>query len=128
MTDTMAAVAAATASVPRLYALNDAPSKPTYPYGAYSASLGRGDSHTLDSAEGVRWGRVVVQTFGHTATAALDLAETARAALVGTSLDITGYDASPLRAELDPAVRRDPDDYGVVGVTATYTFTVTKES
>lgn len=128
MTDAMGAVAAATASVGRLYGVNSVPSSPTYPYGAYSATLGRGDTYTLDSREGVRHGRVVVQTFGRTATSALAKAEDSRAALVGTYLDITGYSTTPVRAELDPIVVRDPDDSGVVAVTSTFTFTATKEA
>jgi hypothetical protein len=123
----MEAVANATASVARLYPLNEVPSTPTKPYGSYSATLGRGDVYTL-SAEGIRWGRVVVQTFGNTATSALSKAEAARTALVGTRLAITGYETTPCRAELDPVVNRDPDDSGLVGVTATYTFTATKET
>lgn len=127
MTDAMDAVAAATATVPRTQPLNGITDK-TYPYSSYSATLGRGDTYTLDSREGIRWGRVVVQTFGKTATSALATAEKVRAALVGTALDITGYSATPLRSELDPTVARDPDDSGVVGVTATYIFTATKEA
>lgn len=123
----MGAVALATAGVARLYALNDVPDGPTKPYGSYTATLGRGDAYTL-SAEGIRWGRVVVQTFGNTATSALSKAEAVRAALVGTRLAITGYETTPCRAELDPVVTRDPDDSGLVGVTATYTFTATKET
>lgn len=124
----MGAVAAATADVPRLYALNNVPTSPIYPYGTYSAALGRGDVYTLDSGEGVRHARVVVQTFGKTVTSALDWTERVRAALVGVSLEITGYETTPCRAELDPTVVRDPDTAGVVGVTATYTFTATKEA
>lgn len=126
MTDAMDAVATATATVPRTQPLNGLTDK-TYPYSSYSATLGRGDTYTL-SAEGVRWGRVVVQSFGRTAASALHVAEQIRAALVGTRLDITGYRATPCRAELDPTITRDPDDQGVVGVTATYTFTATKET
>lgn len=130
MTDAIGAVAAATAGVPRLWALGSVPDRPLEngePYGAYSATLGRGDTYTL-SAEGIRWGRVVMQTFGHTATAALAKAEAARAALVGTRLDITGYDTTPCRGELDPVITRDPDDNTVIGVTTTCTFTATKEA
>ena len=127
MTDPMQAVDTATADVPRLYPLNGVPTGPDYPYGTYSAILGRGDTYTL-STEGIRWGRVVVQTFAHTAEKALELAETVRTALVGTALDITGWSTTPCRAELDPNAVRDPDDQGVVGVTATYTFTATKEA
>ena len=126
MTDAMDAVEAAAASVARLYALNSVPPKPTYPYGVYSATLGRGDSYTLDGREGVRHGRVVVQTFGRTAASALAKAEEARAALVGKRLAITDYECTPIRAELDPQVVRDPDDQGVVGVTATYRFVATE--
>ena len=132
----MGAVAAATADVPRLYPLNtasaqmekDASGKVAYPYGTFSASLGRGDSYTLDAREGLRWGRVVVQTFGKTATSALAKAEEARDVLVGLCLTITGYSTTPLRSELDPTVSRDPDDSGVVGATQTFTFTATKEA
>lgn len=126
MTDAMGAVAAATASVPRLYALNSVPSSPSYPYGVYSATLGRGDSYTLDGREGLRHGRVVVQTFARTGGAAVALAENVRAALVGSRLAITGYECTPLRAELDPTVVRDPDDNGIVAMTATYTFAATR--
>jgi hypothetical protein len=127
MTDAMSAVADATAAVARLYALNSVPASPVYPYGSFSASLGRGDVYTLDASESIRHGRIVVQTFGKTATSALDLAERTRAALVGNALDITGYATTTIRAELDPAVTRDPDTQGVVGVTTTYTFTATEE-
>lgn len=122
----MDAVAAATADVARLYGLNSVPSSPTYPYGSYSAALGRGDSYTLDGREGLRHGRVVVQTFARTGGAAIAMAETVRAALVGTRLTITGYECTPLRAELDPTVVRDPDDNGIVAVTATYRFVATE--
>lgn len=128
MTDALGAVAEATASVSRLYPLGSVPAKPLEngePYGSYSATLGRGDTYTL-SAEGVRWGRVVVQTFAHTAAGALDKSEQVRTALAGTRLDITGYDATPCRVELDPTFVRDPDDSTVIGVTTTYTFTATK--
>lgn len=124
----MGAVAEATASVPRLYPLGSVPPNPTYPYGVYTATLGRGDSYTLDAREGLRWGRVTVQTFGRTADSALAIAEQARTALVGVRLDVTGYEATPLASELDPTVVRDPDDSGVVGVTATYTLTAIQEA
>ena len=123
----MDAVAAVTASLTRFQPLNGV-TDPKYPYSVYSATLGRGDTYLMDSREGVRWGRVVVQSFGKTAESALTAAEAARDELVGTSLPIAGYRATPIRSELDPTVVRDPDDTGVVGVTATYTFTATKEA
>lgn len=128
MTDVIEAVAAATASVARLYEVGKVPASPTYPYGSYAASLGRGDTYLLSADEGVRWGRVTVQAFGKTASSALAKAEEVRAALFGAHLAITGFAATPIRTELDPVVVRDPNDSGVVGVTATYTFTVTKET
>lgn len=127
MTGAMEAVAEATADVERLQPSGGVKNK-TYPYGTYSASLGRGDGYLMDSREGIRWGRVVVQSFGKTAASALAKAEEARAALVGISLDIEGYATTPCRAELDPTVVRDPDDSGVIAVTTTYTFTATKEA
>lgn len=129
MTDAMGAVAAATASVVRLYAVNDVPTSPTYPYATYSASLGRGDVYLKDGREGIRWGRIVCQSFGKTATSANAKYEEARAALVGVALVITGYEATAIRAELDPTpMGRDSDDSGVAGFTFTFTFTATKES
>lgn len=136
MTTAMEAVADATADLARVFPVNQVvgddgkpKTKPTYPYATYSASLGRGDSYMLDAAEGVRWGRVVVQVFGETADSTDSKYEAIRDALVGVSLPITGYDTTSCRAELDPTpLTRDPDDNGVVGVTATFTFTATKES
>lgn len=127
MTTAMDAVATVTAGVARTYALNAVPASPTYPYGSFSAALGQGDVYLLDSSEGIRHGRIVHQSFGRTAASALDKAEDFRTAVVGVSLAITGYSTTPVRAELDPAVTRDPDTQGVVDVTTTYTFTATKE-
>jgi hypothetical protein len=128
MTAPMTAVATATASVARLYPIGSVPASPTYPYGVYSASLGRGDVYTLDSVQGIRFGRVTFQTFGHTADAALDHMDKVAALLQDKRLTISGWRPTPSRAELDPRVVRDPDDSGVVGVTATWTFTATKET
>jgi hypothetical protein len=122
----MTAVATATAAAPRLQPLNGVTNK-TYPYGVYSATFGRGDAYTLDVSHGLRWGRVVVQTFGKTADSALDLMDKVTTALLDKRLAITGYSCGPLVLEVDPAIVRDPDDTGVVGVTATFTFTATKE-
>lgn len=127
MTALMSAVATATAAVPRLYGLSSVPPTPAYPYGSYSALFGRGDAYTLDAAHSLRWGRVTVQTFGRTADSATDLAEKVIAALLDQRLMVAGYACDPCRLELDPAATRDPDDAGVVGVTATLTFTATKE-
>lgn len=122
MTALMDAVASATAGVPRLQPLNGVTNK-TYPYGVYSAALGRGDAYTLDEAHGLRHGGVTVQTFGKTADSALDLMEQAIDALLDTRL----LDSTPLKAALEqPAINRDPDDNGVV--TATMPFTFAKEA
>lgn len=123
------AVADATADVPRLYALGSVPSSPTYPYGVFSAALGRADAYTLDVSHGLRHGRVVVQTFGKTADSALTLMDEIASALLDRRLSIAGRgDSSPLAIELDPSVIRDPDDNQLIGVTSTFTFTVSKES
>lgn len=127
MTALMDAVATATEDVPRLYPLNAVPNGPQYPYGTYAATLGRGDTYTLDDTEGVRWLRVVVQTFGKTASSALAKAEAATDALKGVRLTVAGYETTRLHVELDPTVTRDPDDKGVVGVTTTLTATATEE-
>lgn len=129
MNATQDAVATATAAVPRLYALGSVPASPTYPYGVYSAALGRADAYTLDVSHGLRYGRVIVQTFGRTADAALSRMDDVTSALLDQSLTIDGRgNTTPLAIELDPSVVRDPDDNTVIGVTATFTFTVSKES
>lgn len=124
----MTAVATATAAVPRLYPLNGTPTTPEYPYGVHSATFGRPYAYALDSAARARHGRVTVQTFGRTANSALDHMDKVIAALLDVRLVIAGWRVSPLRIELDPHVGRDPDDAGVVGVTATLAFTATKET
>jgi hypothetical protein len=128
MSAVMDAVAVATAGLPRQYPLGSVPSSPPYPYGSHSASLGRGDVPTLDGFEGIRWGQIVSQHFARSASAALDAAEAFRSSIVGVSLDIAGYDTTPCQQPFDPAVVRDPDDNGVIGVTQTFTFTATKEA
>lgn len=127
MTAVLTAVAAATAAVPRLYALNSVPAAPGYPYGVYSAALGRGDAYTADESHGLRWAGVTFQTFGKTAASALDHMEKVTTALLDVRLTVDGEQTTPLKASLDsPAVNRDPDDNGVV--TATQHFTATKEA
>lgn len=128
MSTVLAAVATATASVPRLYPLGSVPATPTYPYGVYSGSMGRGDGYSLDAIYGIRYGRIVVQTFGKVAAAAEDHMDKVVAALLDQTLTIAGFDPSPCLLELDPVMTRDPDDMGVVGLTASFTFTATKES
>lgn len=123
MTALSDAVAEATASLSRLYSINAVPASPTYPYGSWSAVLGRGDTYTLDSARGLRWGRITAQFFGKTEASATTLAEQFIAALLDKTLGITGFQTTPCRLELDPAVTRDPDNQGVVGVTVALTFT-----
>jgi len=130
MTATMNAAAALLAGVPRVKPLNATPDKDAqgrvvYPYGVYSALLGRGTAYTLNAAHGMRWGRVIVQTFGRTSASALDHMDDAITLMLDSRLTIVGYECSPMLVELDPAVVRDPDDSGVVGTTATLTFTAT---
>jgi hypothetical protein len=125
----MDAVDAATAGVPRLYALNSVPGKPTYPYGTYAAAFGGGGAYTLEAAHGVRHGLVSVQTFGKTAASALELMEKVVDALLDVRLAVSGWDCTPLRAALDnPAINRDPDDNGVVTATLPFTTAATKEA
>lgn len=123
----MEAVATTTAAVPRLYALGSVPAKPAFPYGVYSAVLGRGDAYTLDSTSGRRTGAVTVQTFGRTTDSTSDHMEKVVAHLLDVALDLP--DCTPLRAVFDtPRVVRDPDDNGVVSATQQFTFNVSKES
>lgn len=122
----MTAVATATAAVPRLYPVNSVPADPTYPYGVYSAGVGRGETYTLDAAHGLRWLGATFQTFGKTAASALTHMESVTDALLDRRLTVGSSTTTPLQASLDsPAINRDPNDNGVV--TATQHFTATKE-
>lgn len=126
MTALSEAVVAATAAVTHpLYAVNAVPAAPRYPYGVWSAVMGRGDAYTLDGTHGLRWGRVTGQFFGKTAESAALLAEDFIAQLLDRRLQIAGHETTPCALELDPAIVRDPDHQGVVGVTTTLTFTAT---
>lgn len=127
MTDWHAAVATATAGVQRLYELGKVPAGPTYPYGVYSATLGRGSAYTMDSRHGARLGLVTVQTFGRTVDSATDLMEQVTRALLDKRLPAAGWETTPLRAFLDqPSVNRDPNDNGVITVTMPFNFTATE--
>ena len=133
MSTVVDAVAAATAEVPRIAPINsprstDENGKVLYPYGVFSGALGRGDVYTLDSVHGIRHGRVVLQTFGRTADSAEELMNRTIAKLLDRTLELAGFRATPCRLELDPLMTRDPDDAGVVGLTATLSFTATKET
>jgi hypothetical protein len=117
----MTAVATATAAVPRLYPIGKVPTAVTFPYGVYSAALGRGDSYTLDSRSGCRAGAVTVQTFDHDVNGALDHMAKVTARLLDAALPLPG--CTPLRAAFDtPRVVRDPDDGGLIGATQQFTF------
>lgn len=112
----------------RLYSTNSVPARPTYPYVVFSVIDGRGDALTLDGSPGLRWGIVAVQCFSRTLDGASDAMGVVRDALEGRRLDAPGFDCTPLTLPIDPAINRDPDDDGVVGITAAFTFTATKEA
>lgn len=118
-------VAATGASV---YPRRGVPERPTYPYIVLSVVLGRGDGYTLDATHGLRWGRVVAQTFGHTDAGADQAAEQVIDALLDTPLGVDGWETTPCLLELDPTETDDPDDAGVAGRTLTLTFTAIKEA
>lgn len=116
---------AAQGSVRRLYAVGSVPASPAYPYGVFSAQMGRGDAYTLDATHGLRWVRVTFQAFGRTADSVLDVTEDFLAALLDERLVIGDLMTTPLTLELDPTPpTRDPDAGGVLGVTATLTATI----
>lgn len=129
MTALMDAVATATASLPRLYAAGEVPDKPEYPYGVYHVSLGRGDAYTLDSHHGTRHGRIVVQTAGRTANAAIDHANAAVDLLLDVALEDDEWSTTPCRVALHPVVVRetDPENTGIADVTTTLNFIATRK-
>lgn len=125
MTALMDAVATATASVPRVYAVGAVPPAPSYPYGVYSAQTTRADGYTIDAQRGLRWFRVTFQAFGRSANGALDLTDQWLAVLLDKTLTVGAKTTAPLRIELDPTPPiRDPDDAGVIGMTTTLTATI----
>lgn len=123
MTTFLDAVGNATASVTRRYPTNGVPPTPTYPYLVYSVAGDRAEAYTLDSRHGFRFYRIILQSFGKTLAAALDIDDKAVGDLLDTRLTVTGYQCGPCRLEVASAVVRDPDTVGVVSVTTTLTFT-----
>lgn len=112
---------------PRVYEPNKVPASPQTPYAVVYALGDRGDSYTLDSTYGVRFYRVVAQSFGTSEGDAGAYDEYVTAALLDESLSVAGYDCTPCRIEVGSALVRDPDTGGAVGITSTFTFTATKE-
>lgn len=122
------ATADALSPVLRAYQTNSVPASPTYPYTAWSLAGDRPDAYTLDATHGLRFYRIISQSFGHTLASALDNDAKVTDALLDVALVATGYECTPCRIEVGSAVVRDPDNSGVVGVTTTLTFAATKEA
>lgn len=126
----MQAVAAkqATAGIVRAYDEGSVPASPAYPYQTRAVTPDRAGGYTLDSNHGFRTFRVVVRSFGRSATSALDIDAKTREVLEDERLTVAGWSCDPCRVELGSAMTRDPDDGGVISVVSTYTFTATKEA
>ena len=126
----MSAVAAAqtSAGVARAYDEGAVPASPTYPYQTRAVTGDRAGGYTLDSNHSYRTFRIVLRSFGKTASSVLDLDEKARRALEDERLTVPGWDCDPCRVELGSAMTRDPDDNGVMSVVTTLTFNATKEA
>jgi hypothetical protein len=122
------AVAGATAGVQRNYELGKVPAKPDYPYSTYAATLGPADGYTLDSVGGLRQGEVLVQSFARTEGAASEQLEQVAACLLDQILSAAGWTTTPLRYALRPVVLRqsEPENAGVISITATFTFTASR--
>lgn len=126
----LSAVHEATFAVPRRYPTGSVPKSPTYPYLVYSVAGDRAEAYTLDASHGVRFYRVIFQSFGRTLQSALDVDAAATEALLDRAfdpIDLPFYDCGPCRLEVPSAIVRDPDAGGVLGVTTTLTFTATPE-
>lgn len=128
MTSLIEAVLDATADMQHVYKLGSVPAKPIPPYVVFSAQLVEDGTFTLDGSGSVRWVQIVAQTFGRTIDSVSAHSEAFRSALIDEWLTWDGYSAGPIAGELRPTPpTRDPDDGGVLGSTATYTATATKE-
>lgn len=112
----------------RVYERGAVPVSPGYPYGVYAAILGRAEGYSLTGVHGIRYGSVIVQTFGNTFAGADAVMTAITGALLDTPLAFDGYATDPLQFNLEPAVTQDPDDSGVIGITAAFTFAAQKES
>lgn len=121
-------IAAMAPNVPRLYAVNQVPQQPTYPYAVLDVIPGRGDVYTLDATHGLRWVEAVVQCYGHTSTSAGDLMERFIADVLDQRPVVVGYECGPTEMELDPTATDDRDDDGVIGLITVLRFTAIKEA
>lgn len=108
-----------TAGVARVYAVNEVPKKPTYPYAVLAVSPAAPQVRTLDGS-GDPTGRFTVQHFGKSDDSLADVTAYTFAAFDGRELPLDG---SPVAwQEITTAVYRDSDDDGVLTITHTYRY------
>jgi len=123
------AVRALAPTAERVYAPDEIPDLPTYPYLVLEVIAAEPDGYTLDATHGFRHVEIVVQSFGRTTTGASDYLEDR---FLYSVLDarpvIAGWRAEQIRMQIPPVPTADRDDSGVYGLTATCTFTASKET
>jgi len=124
MTDLAAAVQARLSGpLARVYEPNKVPDKPAFPYGELSVAPYLPLVYTLDGGHGAHEYQIVFRAFARTAGAVNDYMTQALDLLLGAYLTADDGIYGPGRLELRPTIpTRDPDDNGVLGSIATFTF------
>lgn len=121
-----AAVDALTAAgIKRVYPMGGVPASPTYAYVVVTVTRVTPGAYALAGGHGVITWRLTTQTFGRTTAEVEAVDSLAFDALQDRQL-LPLIECGPCDLQVSNATR-DPDDDGVLGVTSSYLFTVTKE-
>ena len=123
---TQAAVDSLTAAgIKRAYPQGGVPASPAYAYVVVTVARVTPGAYALAGGHGVVTWRLTTQTFGRTAAEVEAVDALAFNALQDQQL-LPRIECGPCSLQVSNA-SRDPDDAGVLGVTSSYLFTVTKE-
>lgn len=117
-----AAIAAAGATVLRVYKSDKVPATPVYPYMVLWTSFDQATTYRSDATHGVGVERVTTQSVGKSEDSATALDDLGRAAFLDQRLTAAGKEYGPGQMQVGAALVRDPDGGAVITVTSTYLF------
>lgn len=113
------------AGIKRAYPQGGVPASPVYAYVVVTVSRVTPGAYGLAGGHGVVTWRLTTQVFGRTSAEVAAVEDIAFNALQDRQL-LPGIECGPCDLQVSNATR-DSDDDGVLGVTSSYLFTVTKE-
>lgn len=113
------------AGIARAYTFGGVPQSPAYPYLVVSALRVTPVTASLNGGHDLATWRVTTQAFGRTKAAVDSLDGIAFDALQDQQL-VDAITCGPCDLQVS-AETRDPDDSGVIGITSSYLFQITRE-